>query len=91
MIALAILGLLGGTCFAISGVPAAWGVVRDGRNRGTPISAAWAIVCGSVCTFVYLTVLHGVDPIIWVNYLPSILSWGIIVWYSYFPRKGGRG
>lgn len=80
------IGLLAGFCFAYCGVPAAWATIKAGRSIGTPVSIAWMIVLGTISMYTYLTVLHGFDPILTLNYSVEGLSWGTIVWYHYRPR-----
>jgi hypothetical protein len=82
-----LLGLLGGICFAYCGVPAAYVTARAGRSIGTPISIAWMIFLGAVFMYSYLTASYGFDAILTVNYSIEALSWALIVFYHYFPRR----
>lgn len=90
-----LVGLLGGLCFAYCGVPAAWKTWRSGHSLGTPISIAWMIVTGSILMYAYLTVLHGFNPVLTVNYSVEAISWAVVIWFHYMPRSakeapGGR-
>lgn len=84
---LKILGLVGGFCFAYCGVPAAYATWKIGKSIGTPLSVAWMILVGSIAMYSYLTVKHGFDAILTINYSVEALSWGVIVFYSHFPRS----
>lgn len=84
---LSAIGLLGGACFAYCGVPAAWKTARAGRSIGTPVSVAWMIVAGGVLMYLYLTALHGFDPILTFNYAVEVGSWATVVKYHYWPRS----
>lgn len=81
-----LLGLLGGACFAYCGVPAAWATCKVGRSVGTPISTAWMITVGGIAMYAYLLGSFGFDLILLVNYTVEVGSWGLVVWYHYFPR-----
>lgn len=87
MTAIQLIGLLGGFCFAYCGVPAAYHTARAGRSIGTPVSVAWMIFAGAVLMYTYLTVLHGFDAILTVNYTVEAASWATVVWFHYLPRK----
>jgi hypothetical protein len=82
-----LLGLLGGFCFAYCGVPAAYATWRAGKSVGTPVSIAWMIFLGAVFMYLYLTASYGLDLILTLNYFIEAASWGLIVFYHYFPRK----
>jgi len=80
-----LLGILGGICFAYCGVPAALATFKAKRSIGTPIFVALMIVLGSIFMYVYMTATYGLDLILTVNYAVQLLSWGLIVYYHYFP------
>lgn len=82
-----LLGILGGLAFAYCGIPAAWATIRNGRSVGTPASVAWMISAGSILMYSYLTLQHGFDLILTVNYGVEFLSWASIVYVHYFPWK----
>jgi len=84
---LSIIGLLGGFCFAYCGVPAAWATIRAGKSIGTPVTIAWMIAAGTILMYTYLFTLYGFNPVLTVNYAVEGLSWTIIVWYHYNPRR----
>lgn len=82
-----LLGLLGGICFGYCGVPTSYSTIKQGRSVGTPISIAWMILLGSIFMYSYLALMYGFDLILTVNYSIEAISWGIIVYYHYLPRK----
>ena len=84
---ISIVGILGGFCFAYCGVPAAWTAWKLKRNPGIPISTAWMITLGGILMYTYLTVKNGFDWILLINYTIETLSWGLIVWLTYFPKN----
>lgn len=82
------LAIVGGACFAFCGVPTAWATFRKGRSVGTPASVAWAILLGAIVMYAYLYLSYGFNALLALNYAVEAGSWGIIVWYHYFGRKG---
>lgn len=79
-----VLGLIGGACFAISGIPTALKVYRDGRNE-IPVSTGWLVLLGAVLTLAYLLMRNGFDWVITLDYLVTICTWTIVLRYHYFP------
>jgi len=82
-----LLGVLGGFCFGYCGVPAAYQTFKAGKSVGTPVSIAWMIFLGAIFMYSYLFLNYGFDLILTINYLVEALSWGLIVYYHYFPRN----
>lgn len=82
-----IIGLLGGICFAICGVPVAYQTYKAGRSVGTPMTIAWFILAGTALMYTYLLATYGFDWIIAFSYWTEFLSWALIVWYHYCPRR----
>lgn len=87
---IAILGLLGGACFAFAAVPSAFTALRLGRNPGVPITLAWLVFSGTVLVYSYLVLkfflISGVDWILSFNYIIEAVSWATIIRYHYVPR-----
>lgn len=81
---LELLGLTGGICFAISGIPTALKTYQDGRNQ-IPISTAWLVWCGAILTLAYLLIRNGFDWVITADYFVTICTWSIVLRYHYFP------
>jgi hypothetical protein len=81
-----LIGLIGGLCFAYCGVPAAYQALKDGLTR-TPVVVAWMICIGGVLMYTYLTIQHGFDWVLAVNYTVEVTSWAIVVLYHYYPRE----
>lgn len=82
-----ILGLLGGFCFGYCGIPASYATIKAKKSIGTPISIAWMIFLGSIFMYSYLFRTYGFDLLLTFNYGIEALSWGIIVYYHYFPHE----
>jgi hypothetical protein len=81
------IGLIGGFCFAYAALPASIATCKAGKSIGTPLSLAWLVLLGTIFMYIYLTVSHGLDWVITVNYAAEAITWLIILWYHYFPRK----
>lgn len=88
---LTLLGLVGSVCFAFAATPTALECARAGRNVGAPRSIAWLIFTGLVLVYLYLVlkffVVSGIDWVLTATYLVEALSWGTILFYTYFPRR----
>jgi len=82
-----LIGLLGGLAFAWAGVPAAIATARSGRSIGTPLSIILYILFGVIMMYVYFTFTYGMDWIITLTYLAQLVSWGMLLWYHFRPRK----
>jgi hypothetical protein len=82
-----LLAILGGFCFAYCGCPAAYATYKAGKSVGTPISVAIMITAGSVFMYFYLLLTYGFNPLLTVNYIVETVSWGVITYYHYRPRK----
>lgn len=87
---IAILGLLGGACFAFAAVPSAVTAWRSGRNPDVPITLAWLVFSGTVLVYSYLILkfflVSGVDWILSFNSVVEAASWATILRYHYAPR-----
>lgn len=87
---LAILGLIGGACFAFAAVPSAYTAVRTGENPGVPVSLAWLVFSGTVLVYAYLILkffrVSGIDWVLSFNYIVEATSWATILRYNYWPR-----
>ena len=81
-----LLGIIGSLLFAVCGIPPAYQTVKAGRVVGAMISTSWMIFLGGIAMYSYLLLTYGFDWILSLNYISTIISWGILVWYHYFPR-----
>jgi hypothetical protein len=80
-----LLGIIGGFCFAYCGVPAAYLAIKHGYTK-TPAIVSWMICLGGIFMYSYLTLSHGFDTIITINYTVEVLSWAVVLKYNYFER-----
>lgn len=86
-----LLVIIAGLCFGYAAVPSAWACMKLGKNPGIPILTAWMVFVGVITMYAYLLVqfmlpAHHIDIFLTVNYIVEALSWGVILWYNYFPR-----
>lgn len=90
-VALSVLGLVGGACFAFAAVPTALIAARKKRNPGVPVSIAWSVFVGTLLVYSYLVLkfftVSGIDWILTFNYGVEAVSWGTILLYTYRPVK----
>lgn len=84
---LKLLGALAGYCFCASGFPVALSVWKNGHAVGIPVMSAWLIFSGTILMFSYLTLSYGFDWLLLLIYSLEALTWGVVIWYSYFPRR----
>lgn len=82
-----LLGIVGGLCFAYCGVPTAIATLRAKKSVGTPVSVAWMIFLGAITMYSYLLGTYGFDLLLAINYAVEAASWGIVVFYHYFPKE----
>lgn len=82
-----IFGIIGGFCFAYCGVPAAWATWKAGKSIGTPISVASMILVGAITMYIYLLLSYGFNLLLAINYGIEAVSWAVVVYYHFFPRK----
>lgn len=87
MTALELFGLCAGACFGYAAVPAAYRTVRAGKHLGTPLDIIVTIFTGTVLMYTYLTLSHGFDWVLAVNYSVEALSWGVLLWYRLLRRS----
>jgi hypothetical protein len=83
MIAIKLLGIIGGILFCCCGVPAAYKTFIAKKSIGTPVSIAWMIALGSIFMYAYLILTYGFDVILTLNYSIEAISWLTIVYYHY--------
>lgn len=86
MSAVSILGILGGFCFAVAGIPSAVQAVKDGKTY-VPALTSWPIFLGVLSLYFYLLLLHGFDPILaWVYGIEGA-AWAVVLKYTHFPVR----
>ena len=81
-----ILGLVGTSLFAISGVPTAWQSWTLKETKFIPVTTQWAVFLGSSSMLIYLLAKFGFDWIVVGDYSLTIFCWAVILWFHYFPR-----
>jgi hypothetical protein len=81
-----ILGLLGGAGFAISGIPTAIKAITEGRVLFIPRTTQWSVFLGAILMIAYLYLKNGFDWVVVLDYLITIVCWGTVLRYEYFPR-----
>jgi hypothetical protein len=79
-----LLGVLGGFCFAIAGIPSAYRAIKDGKTF-VPALTSWPIFIGVVLLYLYLLLTYGFNPILACVYGVEGLSWAVVLKYTHFP------
>ena len=82
-----IFAIIGGGLFALAAAPAAWKTWKRGASIGTPVTIAWQISGGCISLYIYLLHKYGFDPLLALTYGVETFTWGVILWYHYFPRR----
>jgi hypothetical protein len=82
---LEIIGLLGGAGFAISGIPTALEAIKQKRVSFIPRITQWAVFLGAILMIIYLSLKNGFDWVVTLDYAITILCWGTVLRYEYFP------
>jgi len=83
---ISILGILGGGCFAVAGIPSAVQAMKQGFTY-IPKLTSWPIFMGVILLYCYLFLSHGFDPIIAAVYGVEGLSWLVVLFYTHFPKN----
>lgn len=87
MESLDVLGYLAGLCYAFSGAPQAVKAVKEGHSEGVATSLIWMVWTGSALMLIYVLGKHGVDWPLLFDYLVTLVVWGTVGRYKYFPRS----
>lgn len=85
MTLVSMLGILGGFCFAVAGIPAAWRAVREGMTF-VPALTSWPIFIGVLSLYFYLLLTYGFDPILACVYGVEGSAWAVVLKYTHFPK-----
>ena len=80
------IGVVGATAFALSGVPQAIKSYREGHSRGVAHGTVLLWLLGEGAMLVYAGIKYTSDFILIGNYLANFLVVGIIAWSKYRPR-----
>lgn len=86
---LKLIGLIGATAFALSGVPQAIRSFREGHSDGMSHGTIILWLSGEGAMLVYALGKYTSDYILICNYLANFLVVGVIAWYKYLPRRRG--
>ena len=79
-----LLGIIGGGCFAVAGIPSAVKAIKEGKTF-VPALTSWPIFIGVLCLYFYLLLTYGWNPILAMVYGVEGLSWAIVLKYTHFP------
>ena len=82
-----IIGLIGATALAISGVPQVIRSLREGHSNGVAHGTILLWLGGEGAMLTYAGIKYTSDYILLLNYLGNFLIVGGIAWYKYLPRR----
>lgn len=82
-----IIGLIGATCFAISGVPQLIKSFREGHADGMSYGTIWLWLIGEGAMFTYALIKYTFDFILLGNYFFNFTIVAIIAFYKHFPKR----
>ena len=83
-----LIGLIGATAFALSGVPQAIKSWKEGHSRGVAHGTVLLWMSGELAMFVYAFAKYPSDFVLLGNYLANLLVVGVIAWFKYRPTRG---
>lgn len=83
-----LIGMVGVTCFALSGIPQAIKSIRDGHSNGISHGTIWLWLIGEFAMLDYAFVKYSNDMVLIINYLANFLVVAVIAFYKYKPKKG---
>lgn len=85
-----LVGFMGGTLLALSGLPQAYKSIKEGRTGDISRALLWMWVIGELEMFIF-TIFTAPDSIpLLMNFGANFVLVGITTWYYYFPRKQHR-
>ena len=80
---LEVVGLVGATCFALSGVPQKIKSIKDGHSDGMSHGTIWLWLIGEGAMLLYALIKYTFDFILIGNYLANFVVVAIIGLYKY--------
>lgn len=82
-----LIGIIGGTCFAFSGLPQAIKSLREGHSDGISHGTVWLWLIGEACMLIYAIRFYTSDLVLIANYTANLVLIGIVAKYKYMKRK----
>jgi uncharacterized protein with PQ loop repeat len=90
---ISLVGIIGGICFSISGVPQMILSIQTGNSNGMSAGTIWLWLGGEASMTIFAIASTYVGDIkkkaaviLLANYILCMATVGIIAWYKYFPR-----
>jgi uncharacterized protein with PQ loop repeat len=89
----ALAGVIGATCFSISGIPQMILSIQTGNSDGMSAGTIWLWLGGEFSMTIFAIastyigdIKHKAAIILLANYLLCMATVAVIAWYKYFPR-----
>lgn len=84
-----IFGYLASICLMLSGLPQVRKTIRQGHSHGISTSFLILLLVGFSSMIVYVVSKKSGIPLV-INYVINLISYLIITYYKFFPRKHGQ-
>lgn len=82
---LSLIGLVGSLCLALSALPQVILSIKNRHSDGIARGMIWLWFIGVFCMLIYTTQYK--DTMLLVNYTANLLFVGVILYFSYFPKR----
>lgn len=81
-----VLGYVAMVLLMLGGIFQAFKNYKQGHAKGISVYYITSILTGFICMLCYVCLTSRSIPLI-VNYIVSIISFGTMTWFKFFPRK----
>jgi len=82
-----LIGSIGGICLALSALPQAIKILKEGHANGIASGSIWLWGIGSAALTSYVLVKHSTDLILVINYLFNLSLVLVAFKYKYWPKR----
>lgn len=82
-------GYVAAFCLMVSGLPQVFKTLRDGHAKGLAKPFLFLLLIGFSTMIVYVALTGRQIPLL-INYTINLVSYCVITYYKFFPRKHGQ-
>lgn len=82
-----LMGYIGLACLMMASVPQAYKTIKQGHSQGMTTFYLIALIVGFIVLIAYVCLLPKTPIPILINYIINLISYSIMTYYKFFPRK----